>query len=172
MISFQNPWVFHKEVDNSKCRSKPFWRVQLGVRQRGCCWNTLLLLPMGHLCSRSRGGMNECYHQAEGSWQRHKAACEPRTSSSGLKTGQCNSFRKGTSKCLVHESITARRTFPFFRSTESQLQDKMMWQKEPCTNVFSIMAEWADSRRILHVRAIFSFWLFLTLILSLASYNT
>lgn len=148
-----------------QCWSQPFWRVQLGVLQRGSCWDTQLLLPMGHLCFESRGGMNE-----EDTWQRYKTACEPPTLPNGLKTGQCNSFRKGTTKGLVHKSIIAHHTFPFFHLPKSQLQDKTMWQKEPCTNVFSITAEWADSRRILHVWAIF-FWLFLTLILSLASYN-
>lgn len=138
-----------------KCWSKCFWRVQPWVLLRGSYRDTqllqmlflfiLLLSQMGHLRYNSRGGGNERYHCTEGSWQRYKTVSEPLTLSSGLKTGQCNSFRKGTNECFVHTSIIACGTFPFFRLTKSQLQDKMMRQKEPCTNVFSIMAEWADS---------------------------
>lgn len=105
----------------------------------------LLLLRMEHLCCKNRGGENEHYHFTEVSRQRYKMISEPCSLSNGLKTKQYNSFGKGTNGCFAHTSIIACGTFPFLHLTKSQLQDKMMRQRKPCTNVFSIIAEWADS---------------------------
>lgn len=174
-IPFQNICcVCLQEVGCCLCfkfRSKALWSIHPWALLQGSYWDTqllkmlflfiLLLLRMEHLCCKSRGDEKEHYHFTEVSWQRYNMISEPHSLSNGLKTEQYNSFRKGTNRCFAHTCIIACGTFPFLHLTKSQLQDKMMRQRKPCTNVFSIITEWADSGESCMVKQYFLSFFFL-----------